>query len=1154
MLGIARNNDVELIRRTLSGQRDAFGLLVDRYLRFAYAIAYARAHSRTDADDVVQDSFLTAYQQLNTLREPARFSAWLATIVRRLSGKSNQRARLAESAESAAAPSELVHPEHERDELRALIRTEVQALDESDREVILLCYFAGKSAGEIAAALDSTPAAIRKRLQRAREKLGERLLSSIAETSKPNTDANKQIMGVIAAAPTVWNVTTSSTGVLTTGGAFAMKVAAVLAVVLALGGGAYSLRNRSLDANKPSAPTQYAKTSSTSAPRQVPKADTEVATNEADKAADKWVSVAPKYPFRFEAIVLDPNGEIAVDVPVQIRVLERYSPSFNGTDRVIAEASVRSDENGCVVAQLESGPQSDQGYVYIELSAQRDTTGRYTKAMFSQSTTRLYALQLISLGTIRGLVRDALGNPIENARIEPRAYDRPDGQSHMYQWNESGVVTANDGTFRIDHLYAGRWQFQIIADGFAPKLTEFIPTESNLEITLDPGLRLAGTLIDDASGNVAPNVRLQLSSKQMWQERHQSTTDSNGHFTFSSLSSGVYQLNTDDHPHYIALEQSEITVQNSVEDLAIHLETGGIITGQLVDADSQKGIAGTKAVANLTASSQTKHPRNRSEATTDKNGNYQIEGLPSGEYKVMFWSPDALPKATPESIQLMPTTNIAAGKTVELHAHAIDRRNQIRGNVRTIDGKAIQGIYVFAVALDHPEWYDPTIISFNGVRTDEHGTFVIYLPGTSQNTFVIARGLGFATRESGPYIVHGQPDDAINLIAYPVGRILGQVIDSRGARISRARFTYRGSASPLQQTNTKPGSSNSLNRLLERDQLSEDGNFYLTNLPPDTYTFEYKGSSTSATLEQAKTLRSFSISAAPLGSAILSGNVTIKKVAAEDVLIQILGGTEGSSSETKTNAYGNFSQVDMPEGEYNLIINCRDDADGARIVRRSSTKVTLPASGTTTLNTDFATGDCGIEGHIKENGKAVRAEFYMVEALPDDRDETISVTANDKGYYRVTGLRPGEHVIRLMRKAPSDPNQRYETPFKVELQSGQILNHDISFGTGSIVAACSGVRAGFDGRLLIVPGENNTENMTLLGAYSLIEKAIYDKEITTDETLIAKEVPEGPYTVLWATYDAKAETDEARFASTEFIAAIAIVETGQETKMQLSLR
>jgi RNA polymerase sigma-70 factor (ECF subfamily) len=89
VFGIARNNDADLVRRTLSGQREAFGGLVDRYLRFAYAIAYARAVTRPDADDIVQDSFLTAYQQLNTLREPARFSAWLATIVRRLSGKSN---------------------------------------------------------------------------------------------------------------------------------------------------------------------------------------------------------------------------------------------------------------------------------------------------------------------------------------------------------------------------------------------------------------------------------------------------------------------------------------------------------------------------------------------------------------------------------------------------------------------------------------------------------------------------------------------------------------------------------------------------------------------------------------------------------------------------------------------------------------------------------------------------------------------------------------------------------------------------------------------------------------------------------------------------------------------------------------------------------
>ncbi|MCC6154642.1 MAG: sigma-70 family RNA polymerase sigma factor [Candidatus Hydrogenedentes bacterium] len=241
MLGIARNNDVDLVRRTLSGQRDAFGLLVDRYLRFAYAIAYARAHSRNDADDVVQDSFLTAYQQLNTLREPARFSAWLATIIRRMSGKSNQRARLAESAnQHAVIENEEIHPDYEREELRTLIRAEVQALNDSDREVILLCYFAGKSAGEIAAALETTPAAIRKRLQRAREKLGERLLGAIASEKEPDVLQTRQIMGAIAATTAAWESATSLTTATATtsiGGALAMKIVAFFASIAALTGG-----------------------------------------------------------------------------------------------------------------------------------------------------------------------------------------------------------------------------------------------------------------------------------------------------------------------------------------------------------------------------------------------------------------------------------------------------------------------------------------------------------------------------------------------------------------------------------------------------------------------------------------------------------------------------------------------------------------------------------------------------------------------------------------------------------------------------------------------------------------------------------------------------------------------------------------------------
>lgn len=301
MLGIARNNDVELIRRTLAGQRDAFGLLVDRYLRFAYAIAYARAHSRTDADDVVQDSFLTAYQQLNTLREPARFSAWLATIVRRLSGKSNQRARLAETAETGAVVSEIVHPEYEREELRALIRAEVHALDQSDREVILLCYFAGKSAGEIAAALETTPAAIRKRLQRARERLGERLLGAIASEKGPDAQQTKQIMGAIAATTAAWESATSlttATATTTIGGALAMKIAAFLAGIAALTGGiaAYQSSGTLADQAPKSAIVESATTNTEEAVPESPAAKLLAPATTQSEPTDEKPAVEPVQP------------------------------------------------------------------------------------------------------------------------------------------------------------------------------------------------------------------------------------------------------------------------------------------------------------------------------------------------------------------------------------------------------------------------------------------------------------------------------------------------------------------------------------------------------------------------------------------------------------------------------------------------------------------------------------------------------------------------------------------------------------------------------------------------------------------------------------------------------------------------------------------
>ncbi len=72
-----RTGDGHIVRECLDGDSASFGLLVDKYKASIYALAYSRLHSFHDAEDVTQDVFLKAYENLRSLRRWDSFLVWL---------------------------------------------------------------------------------------------------------------------------------------------------------------------------------------------------------------------------------------------------------------------------------------------------------------------------------------------------------------------------------------------------------------------------------------------------------------------------------------------------------------------------------------------------------------------------------------------------------------------------------------------------------------------------------------------------------------------------------------------------------------------------------------------------------------------------------------------------------------------------------------------------------------------------------------------------------------------------------------------------------------------------------------------------------------------------------------------------------------------
>jgi RNA polymerase sigma factor (sigma-70 family) len=208
-LSAEASEDTALVAQSLAGSRDAFGRIVERYQSLVCAVAFSATGSVTRSEDLAQETFLTAWQQLRQLREPAKLRAWLCGIARntinadrRRQGREpvHQAAQLTDEAE-LPAPEPAPASQAISNEEIALLWREVGQLPEIYREPFVLFYREHRSVSHVAAALELSEDAVLQRLSRGRKLLHERMLVFV-ESALDRTNPGKQFaLGVQAALP-----------------------------------------------------------------------------------------------------------------------------------------------------------------------------------------------------------------------------------------------------------------------------------------------------------------------------------------------------------------------------------------------------------------------------------------------------------------------------------------------------------------------------------------------------------------------------------------------------------------------------------------------------------------------------------------------------------------------------------------------------------------------------------------------------------------------------------------------------------------------------------------------------------------------------------------------------------------------------------------
>lgn len=160
--------------RVRSGERDAFGELVERYLQRAMALAMRLLRHREDAEDLVQDAFLSALQHIDSFDLSRPFWPWLSRIIvnRGLDVAASRSSRATCELNDGVSDSRPSPAERaEQGEIREEFHRTVAMLPERRRLVVQLFEVDGFSVAEIAKLLDSSPATIRWHLHVARRQL-----------------------------------------------------------------------------------------------------------------------------------------------------------------------------------------------------------------------------------------------------------------------------------------------------------------------------------------------------------------------------------------------------------------------------------------------------------------------------------------------------------------------------------------------------------------------------------------------------------------------------------------------------------------------------------------------------------------------------------------------------------------------------------------------------------------------------------------------------------------------------------------------------------------------------------------------------------------------------------------------------------------------
>ena len=179
------------IERVLKGDTNAFSHLINKYKDMVFTLVIKIVKNQEDAEEVAQDSFIKAYQKLDSFKGQSKFSTWLYTIAYR-NALTKVRKKKLETTDIDSYVIDNHKDDHEFPQIEAIknneqekyVKQAIENLGETDALLITLFYLNDNSIEEIQEITEMTQSDVKVRLFRARKRLYKELSLLLKEEIK----------------------------------------------------------------------------------------------------------------------------------------------------------------------------------------------------------------------------------------------------------------------------------------------------------------------------------------------------------------------------------------------------------------------------------------------------------------------------------------------------------------------------------------------------------------------------------------------------------------------------------------------------------------------------------------------------------------------------------------------------------------------------------------------------------------------------------------------------------------------------------------------------------------------------------------------------------------------------------------------------------